>query len=81
MLPAICGEECVRALERCGLVRFEEVGGVVWMEDGAAFVLVPMCNVVPMETLSGILAMTGISGATFLEQLDRLPLDPVSTEH
>ena len=76
-LPAVSGEDCARVLERCGLVRFEEAVGVIWMEQGAAFVAVPQCDVVPVETLHGILNMTGLSTDAFLEQLDRLSVDRV----
>ena len=70
LLPTMSGDECARALERCGLLRFEEVAGVIWMEFGAAFVAVPQCDVVPIETLEGILAMIGLPMGAFLEQLD-----------
>jgi hypothetical protein len=74
-LPAISGDECARVLERCGLVRFEVAVGVIWMEYGAAFVPVPQCDVVPVETLYEILTMTGLSTDAFVEELDRLSVD------
>ena len=76
-LPAISGDECARVLERCGLVRFEVAVGFIWMEYGAAFVPVPQCDIVPVETLHEILTMTGLSTDAFVEELDRLSVDRI----
>jgi hypothetical protein len=68
-LPICSGDECVRALERCGMLRFEQGSGVVWMECGATFVAVPACNALPAETLSDILLKSGLSPHAFLGEL------------
>jgi len=68
-LPTCSGDECARALERCGILRFEQGSGVVWMECGATFVAVPACDAVPIETLVDILAKSGLSPKAFLGQL------------
>ena len=73
ILPTVSGDECAQALERCGLVRSDERAGVVWMEIGALFVCVPRCARLPAETLSEILASTGLSTREFVQQLDRWP--------
>ena len=69
----ISGDECARALEQCGLVRFDEGAGVVWMEHGATFVCVPRCDSLPTETLVDILATIGLSTRDFVKTLDRWP--------
>lgn len=71
ILPAVSGDECARALERCGLVRCDEGAGVVWMEVGASFVYVPRCDSLPADTLVEILAASGLSTGDFIKQLDR----------
>jgi hypothetical protein len=68
-LPICSGAECVRALERCGMLRFEEGTGVIWMECGATFVAVPACDALPAETLSDILLKSGLSTRAFLGEL------------
>jgi hypothetical protein len=68
-LPTCSGDECVRVLERCGMLRFEEGTGVVWMECGATFVAVPACDAVPAETLIDILLKSGLSPRAFLGKL------------
>jgi hypothetical protein len=71
-LPSVSGNDCALALERCGLVRCEEVPGIVWMECGASYVAVPMCDAVPAETLVDILSTAGLSRQGFLEELRRM---------
>jgi hypothetical protein len=68
-LPTCSGDECAGALERCGMLRFDQGCGVVWMECGATFVAVPACNAVPIETLADILVKSGLSPKAFLGQL------------
>jgi len=70
-LPSVSGDECARALERCGLRRCDEAAGVVWMEQGASFVCVPLCSSLPQETLDDILATSGLSRRAFLAHLGR----------
>jgi hypothetical protein len=70
-LPSISGDECARALERCGLVRCDEGAGVVWMEIGASFVCVPRCENLPPETLADILSTSGLSAGDFVKELAR----------
>jgi hypothetical protein len=68
-LPACSGDECARALEKCGMLRFDERADVLWMECGATFVAVPVCGTVPRETLADILAKSGLSRQTFVRHL------------
>jgi len=75
-LPACSGHECARALERCGMLRFDDSGDVLWMECGATFVAVPACGAVPRETLANILHKSGLSIQAFLRHLLPTP-DPV----
>jgi hypothetical protein len=72
-LPACSGDACARALEKCGMTRFDEAAGVVWMECGATFFAVPACDVLPVETLADILAKSGLSAGAFVAQLDAAP--------
>jgi len=69
LLSGVSGQDCARALERCGILRFEEAPGVIWMEVGATFVAVPRCDAVPVETLCGILTDSGLSVEAFVEHL------------
>jgi hypothetical protein len=75
-LPACSGHECARALERCGMLRFDDGGDVLWMECGATFVAVPACGSLPRETLADILAKSGLSTEAFRRHLLPVP-DPV----
>jgi hypothetical protein len=75
-LPACSGHECARALERCGMLRFDDSGDVLWLECGATFVAVPACGAVPRETLADILHKSGLSTQTFLRHLQPTP-DPI----
>lgn len=75
-LPACSGDECARALERCGMLRLDEGSDVLWMERGTSFVAVPACGTVPRETLADILDQSGLSPQAFLRHLRATP-DPV----
>ena len=70
ILPRVSGDQCARALERCGLVRSDEGAGAVWMEVGTTFVCVPRCESLPAETLAEILIDSGLSTREFIAQLD-----------
>lgn len=69
-LPICSGDECARALEKSGMRRFDEGGGVVWMECGATFVAVPACDTIPHETLIDILDNSGLSPQAFVRHLE-----------
>jgi hypothetical protein len=68
-LPVCSGDECARALEKCGMLRFDEGDDVLWMECGATFIAIPACGTVPRETLADILSRTGLSPQAFLRHL------------
>jgi hypothetical protein len=62
-------------LEQFGLMQYESRPGATWMECGAAFVLVPACEKLPIETLEDLLDAAGVSLEDFLERLDALSLE------
>jgi hypothetical protein len=74
---AISGDDCLRVLERFGLTQYEKVRGGIWMESGAAFVLVPECESLPIETIVDLLDEARISLEDFLEHLDALSLERI----
>jgi hypothetical protein len=73
VVPAVSGEQCARALERLGLTRCSEQPGVSWMLHGSRFVAVPMCNVLPAETLLDLLEGIGIAVRDLVAQLGAQP--------
>jgi|HubBroStandDraft_1064217.scaffolds.fasta_scaffold624414_1 hypothetical protein len=78
-LPACSGDAWARALERCGMLRFDEGSDVFWMERGTSFVAVPACGTVPRETLAEILDESGLSPHALLRHLHTAP-DPIGAQ-
>jgi predicted RNA binding protein YcfA (HicA-like mRNA interferase family) len=68
-VPAVSGEEAIKALKRLGFVFLRQKGNHAILRRGSAGCVVPMHREISSGTLRGVLKQAGISEEEFRDAL------------